>query len=532
MQFGFHVEQLLGFGLRELDDRNARGGRHHFGDHVLVHNHLGVGFALMPSLLPVFKLSLQLFQVVAHVGGLLEVLVLNGLFLFGAQLGHLGFKLLQLRRHGQTLDTQACTGLVDQVDGLIGQAAILNVAGRKFRGSLDGAISDGHAMVVLVTFAQALQNLNGFGDGRLVHLDRLETTFQRGILFDVLAVFVGGGGANGLKFATSQHRLKHVGRAQRAIGGTRAHNRMNLVDEQHDVAARLDLLEHLLQAFLKVATVTRTSHHGTQVKRIHLLAFQGFRHVARVDLLRQAFDHSGLAHARLADQHRIVLGAAAQHDHHTLDLLRAADHRVQLACGGFGGKVTTELVENGGTGLVGLVCHATGVRQFALVVAARIAADHVDGGRTQFAQIHFHLDEHLRADAFTFANQAEQNMFRADVAVAELQGFTQAEFQHLLGVRSERNVAVGRGVALADHFDDLLAGGLKLHALGSERLGGHAFTFANQAEQQVFGADVVVLKGPCLFLRQHNHAPCTVCKPFEHACPSSSYTAPHFTDSQ
>ena len=123
-------------------------------------------------------------------------------------------------------------------------------------------------------------------------------------------------------------------------------------------------------------------------------------------------------------------------------------------------------------------------------------------------------------------------MLRADVAVAELQGFTQAEFQHLLGVRSERNVAVGRGVALADHFDDLLAGGLKLHALGSERLGGHAFTFANQAEQQVFGADVVVLKGPCLFLRQHNHAPCTVCKPFEHACPSSSYTAPHFTDSQ
>ena len=106
---------------------------------------------------------------------------------------------------------------------------------------------------------------------------------------------------------------------------------MDLIDEQHDVATGLDLLEHLLQAFLEIATVARTSHHGSQIQRIDLLALQCLRNVTGVDLLRQTFDHGGFADTRLADQHRIVLGAAAQHHHHTLDLTRATNHRIKLA---------------------------------------------------------------------------------------------------------------------------------------------------------------------------------------------------------
>ena len=121
--------------------------------------------------------------------------------------------------------------------------AVLNVAAGKFRRGLQRAIGDRHMMVVLVTLTQALQNLNGLGDGRLVHLDRLETTFQRGILLDVLAVLVGGGRADGLQFATGQHRLQHIGSAQGAIRGACAHDGVNLIDEQHDVAAGLDLLQ-------------------------------------------------------------------------------------------------------------------------------------------------------------------------------------------------------------------------------------------------------------------------------------------------
>ena len=62
-----------------------------------------------------------------------------------------------------------------------------------------------------------------------------------------------------------------------------------------------------------------------------LLVFQAVRHVAVDDAQRQALDDGGLADARLADQHRIVLGAPRQHLNGAADFLVAADHRVELA---------------------------------------------------------------------------------------------------------------------------------------------------------------------------------------------------------
>ena len=209
----------------------------------------------MPGGFLIFELVLQAFEIVAHGGGLFKVLILDCLFLFGADLGDLGFELFELGRRGESLDTQARTGFIDQVDGLVGQATVLNVPGRQFGGGLDGTVGDGHAMVVFVAFAQSLEDFDGFGDGRLVHLNRLESTFQRGVLFDVLAVFVGGGGANGLEFASGEHRLEHVGCAERAVRGTCADDCVDLVDEQHDVATALDFLEHFLETLFEVAAV-------------------------------------------------------------------------------------------------------------------------------------------------------------------------------------------------------------------------------------------------------------------------------------
>ena len=50
----------------------------------------------------------------------------------------------------------------------------------------------------------------------------------------------------------------------------------------------------------------------------------------RSNTLCQAFDDGGLTHARLADQHWIVLGTAAQDLHHTLELRIATNQRVEL----------------------------------------------------------------------------------------------------------------------------------------------------------------------------------------------------------
>ena len=92
----------------------------------------------------------------------------------------------------------------------------------------------------------------------------------------------------------------------------------------------LDLVHHRLQALLELAAELRARDHRAHVEREHPLVLQVLRHVAGDDLLREPFGDRRLADARLADDHRVVLRAAVQDLHHPLDLVLAADHRVEL----------------------------------------------------------------------------------------------------------------------------------------------------------------------------------------------------------
>ena len=51
-----------------------------------------------------------------------------------------------------------------------------------------------HPVMNLVFFLEAPQNGNGVGDIGFIDHHRLKTTFQGGILFDILAILVDGGG--------------------------------------------------------------------------------------------------------------------------------------------------------------------------------------------------------------------------------------------------------------------------------------------------------------------------------------------------
>ena len=91
------------------------------------------------------------------------------------------------------------------------------------------------------------------------------------------------------------------------------------------------LLQHGLEPLLELAAIFRAGDQRAHVERQQLLVLQALRHVAVDDAQRQAFDDRGLADAGLADQHRIVLGAARQHLDGAADFLVAADHRIELA---------------------------------------------------------------------------------------------------------------------------------------------------------------------------------------------------------
>src|SRR5208282_1958119 len=72
---------------------------------------------------------------------------------------------------------------------------------------------------------------------------------------------------------------------------------------------------------------------------------EAFRHVAVDDAQSQTLDDRGLAHAGLANQHRIVLGAARQDLDGATDFLVAPDHRVELAVASSLGEVARVFLE-------------------------------------------------------------------------------------------------------------------------------------------------------------------------------------------
>ena len=355
----------------------------------------------------------------------------------------------------------------------------------------------------------------------LFHLHRLEAALEGGVLLEVLAVLVERGGADGLQLATGEHRLQDRRGVDGALGGTRTHEGVDLVDEQHDVAAGLDLLEHLLQALLEVTAVAAAGDECAEVEGVELLVAEGVGDVVRHDLLGEALDDRGLADARLADEHRVVLGAAAEDLHHALELALAADHRVELLLAGELGEVAAELVEDLAAALVALLLlGSSGARggglRLALALATLVAGEQLDDLLAHPAEVGAQLHEHLGGDALALTDEAEQDVLGADVVVAELQGLTERELEDLLRPGGEGDVTGRRRAALADDLLHLAADRLERDAERFERLRSDAFTFVDQTEEDVFGADVAVVQQSCFFLCQHDHPTSPIGEAFKH----------------
>ena len=110
------------------------------------------------------------------------------------------------------------------------------------RGGNQRGILDAHAVMHLVLLAQAAQDRDRVLDRRLIDDHRLETAFQRGVLFDVLAVFVERRRADAVQLAAREHRLEQVAGVHRAFGLAGADDRVQLVDEQNDLRLAIPAL--------------------------------------------------------------------------------------------------------------------------------------------------------------------------------------------------------------------------------------------------------------------------------------------------
>ena len=262
--------------------------------------------------------------------------------------------------------------------------------------------------------------------------------------------------------------------------------RVQLIDEQHGVVGVAQLLDDLLEPLLELAAVLRAGHERADVEGQDALVEQDVRHVAGHDAVGQALRDRGLADARLADQRGVVLRLAAEDLDDPLDLLLAADDRVELAGAGGLGQVDAELVDGrrlaGALRLLGTRAGGRALRQDADDLVADLVE--VDPERLQDAG----------GDPLPFADETEEQVLRADVVVTEAAGLVDGELDDALGAWGEPDLTDDRAVAPSD--DELDRGPdlgeLDVHVLEDARR--HTLALADETEEQVLRADVVVVE--------------------------------------
>ena len=312
-----------------------------------------------------------------------------------------------LFRQRSLAQLDAGAGFVDQVDGLVGQEAVGNVAVRVRDREVDGVVGVGDGVELFVAVLDAEQNLDGVGLVRRRNFDGLEAALERTIFLDRLAVFAGSGGANALNLAARQGRLQNVGGVERAFGRSGADQRVQFVDEDDGVLRLHQFLHDGLQALFELAAVFGTGDDQRKVEGQDALIRKKRRHFAVGDALGQAFDDGGLAYAGLADEHRVVLGAAAENLDDAVDFALAADQGIELAVHGGLGQVAGELAEQRRFTL------ALGLSLF-LGAAGQFLAD---GRKAQAA-----LVQDLGGETLLFSQQAQKQVLGPDVTMGEALG--------------------------------------------------------------------------------------------------------------
>ena len=325
-------------------------------------------------------------------------LLLRVLLAVGGRSGHQGLTLegeilhLTLQLHaavdGLVVEVAVGAGLVNKVDGLVGEETVGNVPlGEQHRLPQD-AIGDGHTVELLIVMGDTTENLQGVLHVGLVDGDGLEAALESRVLLDMLAVLVEGGGADDLNLATTQGGLQDIGGVHAALGIACAHDVVDFINDEDDVARLANLLNETLHAAFKLTTELGACHEGGQVEKKDLLIAELEGHFPLDDALGKTLGDGGFTYAGLADKAGVILLTAVQNLHHTLDFLFSADDGVQLALAGALGEVDAVIVQKlalgfflaAGSGVI--VAVIVGLGSFSGHIAAALTEETVQEGES------------------------------------------------------------------------------------------------------------------------------------------------------
>ena len=124
--------------------------------------------------------------------------------------------------------------------------------------------------------------------------------------------------------------------------------------------------------------------------------------------------------------------------------------------------------------------------------------------------------EHLPRDTISLPDETEQEMLGPDVIVTELQRLPQRQLEHLLGAGRERDVSARYLLTVPDDLVDGDPQFSGVRAEGGDRPHGDAGIEPQDAEQEVLGADVVMIVFSGFVLRVDDDPPGFIGKPLKH----------------
>ena len=121
-----------------------------------------------------------------------------------------------------------------------------------------------------------------------------------------------------------------------------------------------------LEAFLKIAPIAGACQKCAHIKAVDGGMGEDFGGFMVDDLTRQTFGDGGFANARITDQQRVVLAAAAEHLNATLYLGLTPDQGIDIALFGFDVEINAVFRQRGFLGLTRL-----GLGGFAMLFSTR-----------------------------------------------------------------------------------------------------------------------------------------------------------------
>jgi len=128
VQLVFHPKQPRGLFLGELEDRDASPRRQDLGDLLIGDLRDDIHVAGLPFALAIRLLREQRLLPIAQRRSLLEVLRVDRALLLASHGGNPLVELAKVRRRRHAADAHSRPGLIDQVDRLVRQEAVGDVA--------------------------------------------------------------------------------------------------------------------------------------------------------------------------------------------------------------------------------------------------------------------------------------------------------------------------------------------------------------------------------------------------------------------